>query len=66
VDRQTGEPYYHALVHADANSLASIGADFKLQAGMSAEVYIEGSKQTALQYLVEPVTTTLRKAGRQM
>ena len=66
VDRQTGEPYYHALVHADANSLAAIGADFKLQAGMSAEVYIEGSKQTALQYLVEPVTTTLRKAGRQM
>jgi HlyD family secretion protein len=33
---------------------------------MSAEVYIEGSKQTALQYLVEPVTNTLRKAGRQM
>ena len=65
VDRQNGEPYYSALILADANSLASI-EDFKLQAGMSAEVYIEGSKQTALQYLVEPVTTTLRRAGRQM
>ena len=66
VDRQTGEPYYSALILADANALASVGEGFKLQAGMSAEVYIEGSQQTALQYLVEPVTSTLRRAGRQM
>jgi epimerase transport system membrane fusion protein len=65
VDRQSGQPYYTALVLADNAALASI-ADFKLQAGMPAEVYIEGSKQTALQYMVEPITTTLRKAGRQM
>jgi HlyD family secretion protein len=65
VDRQTGIPYYVTLIAADPESLAAIG-DFKLQAGMPAEVYIEGSKQTALQYLLEPVTTTLRRAGRQM
>jgi HlyD family secretion protein len=65
VERQTGEPYYSAMVLADAKALAAIG-DFKLQAGMPAEVYIEGSKQTALQYLAEPITTTLRRAGRQM
>ena len=65
VDRQSGQPYYTALVLADNAALALIG-DFKLQAGMPAEVYIEGSKQTALQYMVEPITTTLRKAGRQM
>ena len=65
VDRQNGEPYYSAMIAADDASLASIG-DFKLQAGMPAEVYIEGTKQTALQYLVEPITTTLRRAGRQM
>ena len=64
-DRQSGEPYYSAMILADADSLASIG-DFKLQAGMPAEVYIEGTKQTALQYLLEPITTTLRRAGRQM
>ncbi|GAB3766331.1 HlyD family type I secretion periplasmic adaptor subunit [Ramlibacter monticola] len=64
-DRQNGQPYYTALILADAGALASIG-DFKLQAGMPAEVYIEGSRQTALQYLVEPVATTLRRAGRQM
>jgi HlyD family secretion protein len=65
VDRQSGQPYYTALIVADPGVLASI-ADFKLQAGMPAEVYIEGTQQTALQYLIEPVTTTLRRAGRQM
>jgi HlyD family secretion protein len=33
---------------------------------MPAEVYIEGAKQTPLQYLTEPLTATVRKAGRQM
>jgi epimerase transport system membrane fusion protein len=65
VDRQSGMPYYNVMILADADSLRSIG-DFKLQAGMPAEVYIEGSKQTALQYLAEPITTTVRRAGRQM
>ena len=65
VERQSGEPYYSAMVLADPGALASAG-EFRLQAGMPAEVYIEGSKQTAWQYLAEPVTTTLRRAGRQM
>jgi membrane fusion protein, epimerase transport system len=65
VERQTGVPYYTATILADTDALASIG-DFKLQAGMPAEVYIDGSRQTALQYLAEPVMTTLRRAGRQM
>lgn len=65
VDRQSGLPYYSVMILADPDSLRSIG-DFKLQAGMPAEVYIEGSKQTALQYLAEPITTTVRRAGRQM
>src|SRR4051794_6929437 len=64
-DRQSGAPYYTATILADPDALASIG-DFKLQAGMRAEVFIEGSSQTALQYLAEPVMTTLRRAGRQM
>ena len=65
IDRQTNLPYYNVMILADAQALQSIG-DFKLQAGMPAEVYIEGSKQTALQYLAEPITTTVRRAGRQM
>jgi epimerase transport system membrane fusion protein len=33
---------------------------------MPAEVYIQGASQTPLQYLAEPITSTFRKAGRQL
>jgi epimerase transport system membrane fusion protein len=64
-DRVTSLPYYSVMILADSDSLRDAG-DLKLQAGMPAEVYIEGSKQTPLQYLAEPITSTIRKAGRQM
>jgi membrane fusion protein, epimerase transport system len=65
VERQTGQAYYTALIVADRERMAEF-ADIKLQAGMPAEVYIEGTRQTALQYLADPITTTLRRAARQM
>jgi len=65
LDRATNLPYYSVTILADPESLQAV-SDLKLQAGMPAEVYIEGSTQTALQYLAEPITATLRKAGRQM
>lgn len=65
IDRMNGAPYYSVMILADVESLQAAG-DLKLQAGMPAEVYIEGTKQTALQYLMEPITSTIRKAGRQM
>jgi membrane fusion protein, epimerase transport system len=64
-DRATNLPYYSVTIAADAESLRAV-SELKLQAGMPAEVYIEGAKQTALQYLTEPITSTIRKAGRQM
>jgi HlyD family secretion protein len=64
-DKATNLPYYSVLIEADAQSLREAG-DLTLQAGMPAEVYIEGSRQTPLQYLAEPITSTVRKAGRQM
>ena len=64
VDRNTGQPYYVALVEADAASLAQADG-IKLLAGMPAEVYIKGEERTPLQYLVEPVTQVLRRAGRE-
>ena len=64
VDRATNQPYYTAMVEADAASLAQAG-DLKVQAGMPAEVYIKGEERTPLQYLVEPVTQVLRRAGRE-
>jgi epimerase transport system membrane fusion protein len=64
VDRATNQPYYVALVEADSASLAHAG-EVKLQAGMPAEVFIKGEERTPLQYLVEPVTQLLRRAGRE-
>ncbi|MDM0018339.1 HlyD family type I secretion periplasmic adaptor subunit [Variovorax saccharolyticus] len=65
IEKQTGLPYYSVTIIADPDSLKSI-EEFKLQAGMPAEVYIQGATQTALQYLAEPIMSTLRRAGRQM
>jgi len=64
LDRATNQAYYVALVEADAASLAQAG-EVKLQAGMPAEVYIKGEERTPLQYLLEPVTQVLRRAGRE-
>jgi len=64
VDRATNQPYYVAMVEADAASLGK-AAEVKLQAGMPAEVYIKGEQRTPLQYLAEPVTQVLRRAGRE-
>jgi len=64
VDRTSGQPYYVALVEAEAASLGKADG-VKLQAGMPAEVYIRGEQRTPLQYLIEPVTQVLRHAGRE-
>ncbi len=64
VDRQTGQPYYVALIEAVPASLARAG-EMKLQAGMPAEVFIKGEERTPLQYLIEPITQVLRRAGRE-
>jgi len=64
VDRTTNAPYYSVLVEAEPASLELAG-DMKLQAGMPAEVYINGERRTPLQYLVEPVTQVLRRAARE-
>jgi membrane fusion protein, epimerase transport system len=64
LDRATNQPYYVAMVEADPASLA-LASEVKVQAGMPAEVYIQGEKRTPLQYLIEPVTQVLRRAGRE-
>jgi epimerase transport system membrane fusion protein len=64
LDRAANQAYYVALVEVDPASMASAG-DVKLQAGMPAEVYLKGEQRTPLQYLVEPVTQVLRRAGRE-
>jgi HlyD family secretion protein len=65
IDRASNQPYYSAMILADADSVQSV-KDLKLQAGMPAEVYIEGTTQTPLQYLTASITNTIRRASRQM
>lgn len=64
IDPVNSQPYYVTLIETDATSLREAG-DVKLQAGMPAEVYLAGEERTALEYLLEPVTATLRRAGRE-
>ena len=64
-DSRSGQSWYSALITVDPASL-HLSGDIALQAGMPAEVFIEGSTQTTLQYLMEPLTSTARKALRQM
>lgn len=64
VDRATNLPFYAVQVEVDQASLKAAG-DLKLQAGMPAEVYLQGERRTPLQYLLEPVTDVLRRAGRE-
>ncbi len=64
VDRNTNQAWYTVLVEADAASLHQAGK-LALQAGMPAEVFVQGEQRTPLQYLAEPVTQVLQRAGRE-
>lgn len=64
-DKVTQLPYYSVSILADPESVKAVH-DLRMQAGMPAEVYIDGGFQTALEYLVDPVMSTLRRAARQM
>lgn len=65
VDRATNQTHYVALIEADPVSLAQAGKEVKLLAGMPAEVFIRGEERTPLQYLLEPITQVLQRAGRE-
>jgi membrane fusion protein, type I secretion system len=64
VDQAANLAYYSVLIEVDPASLAKSG-EIRLQAGMPAEVYIKGEDRTPLQYLVEPITQVIRRAGRE-
>ncbi|MCE2659880.1 MAG: HlyD family type I secretion periplasmic adaptor subunit [Rubrivivax sp.] len=64
VDRNTGLPFFVVLIEAPAQAVKAAG-DITLQPGMPAEVYIRGVERRAIQYLVEPITQVLRRAGRE-
>jgi HlyD family type I secretion membrane fusion protein len=63
VDQQSGAPYY--IVHIDVPEKALAASSLRLQAGMPAEVFIRTDSRTALDYLLAPVTSYLRRAMRE-
>jgi epimerase transport system membrane fusion protein len=65
VDRNNPQQaWYVVQVEADAQALQRAGK-LQLQAGMPAEVYLEGNERTPLQYLLEPITLMMQRAGRE-
>lgn len=65
-DQHTGERYFRARVEIPDSSLAKLAADVELYPGMSAEVFIVTGEQTLLQYLISPLTSSFRKAFREI
>ena len=68
VQRENGLPYYLMSVDVDQESVKRAvhdQPDAKLQAGMPVDVYIKGSNRTVMQYLLEPLTDLMRRAGRE-
>jgi HlyD family type I secretion membrane fusion protein len=64
MDEVTRAPYYTGYVEVDPESLKA-ESHVSLQPGMPAEVFIRTRDRTMLNYLIEPVTNTLRRAGRE-
>ncbi len=67
-DERTGQRYFKIQVVVPPKELAVIREfrpDGALRAGLPAEVMVPLRKRTALAYLVEPLTQTLWRAGRE-
>lgn len=64
-DPRTGVRHYIAQVAVDPVSLAIAGESVRLQPGMHAELFIKIGERTVLDYLLAPMTDTLRRSLRE-
>jgi HlyD family secretion protein len=68
-DDKSGQSYFTAEVTVPLSEIDAIrqerGADFDLKPGMPAQILVPLKKRTALQYLFEPLTDAMWKAGRE-
>lgn len=62
-DERTGESFY--IVQVELDDLSPLPEGAELQPGMPAEVMIVTGEQTTLQYLLEPIRISLRRAMRE-
>ncbi len=65
VDETTGQAYFLARVAVDQAQLAALAGEVTLTAGMPAEVYILTGERTAIEYLLEPLIKSFRRAFRE-
>ncbi|MDX2265715.1 MAG: HlyD family type I secretion periplasmic adaptor subunit [Hyphomicrobiales bacterium] len=63
-DQRTGEPHYLARVHVGEDDLKALG-DKRLIPGMPAEVIIKTGSRTAMDYILEPITSSINRAWRE-
>lgn len=61
---KNGMPFYQVHIRPDAKSLKQTGIT-DIQPGMAAEVFILTKGRSALDYLLAPITDTLRKSMRE-
>lgn len=64
IDEVSHMPYYAVEVKVNSNSLKS-AENIKLIAGMPAEVYIKTKERTLFDYLLSPITQSLRRGMRE-
>lgn len=65
VDAKTGEPYYTAQIVIDMAALREQAPDLHLTAGMPAEAMIITGERTMLEYLIDPIRSSFRRALRE-
>ena len=64
VDKASNAPYYMVHVRVSPEALRKAG-NLKLQAGMPAEVFIQTTSRSALQYLLDPFLGFLQRSMRE-
>lgn len=64
LDRITNTPYYEFHVDVTKEALRDAG-NLKLQAGMPAELFVSTGERTAMDYLLDPFVTYVRRAFRE-
>ena len=64
VDKAANTQHYIARIRVTPEALREAG-DLRLQAGMPAEVFIQTTSRTALQYVVDPISGFLQRSMRE-
>jgi HlyD family type I secretion membrane fusion protein len=64
-DQKTGEPYYTAQIQVDLAEIQKKTPEVKLSPGMPAEAMIITGQRTTLDYLIEPIRSSFRRALRE-